>query len=112
DARVQHAARVSELLGILASDAERSGSLEDAIRYTRRQVALSPLAEPPNRELIRRLAAAGDRASALMVYGELAERFRRELQAVPSLATREAAEQARKGVAATRSTPIPLAASL
>ncbi|MEA2450577.1 MAG: hypothetical protein QOG63_2509, partial [Thermoleophilaceae bacterium] len=109
DARVQHAARVSELLGILASDAERSGSLEDAIRYTRRQVALSPLAEPPNRELIRRLAAAGDRASALMVYGELAERFRRELQAVPSAETRRLASEARRGpVTDVGAAPLPL----
>src|SRR5437763_9032787 len=111
-ARTEHVDRLSDVLGRLAREAEDAGSLEQAIRYTRRQVALSPLAEPPNRELMRRLAAAGDRASALIVYGDLADRFRRELQTVPSLATREAAEQARKGVAATRSTPIPLAASL
>ena len=87
-ARTEHVDRLSDVLGRRAREAEDAGSLEQAIRYTRRQVALSPLAEPPNRELIRRLTAAGDRASALIVYGELAERFRRELQAVPSLATR------------------------
>src|SRR5438874_1655604 len=83
EARGEHIARVSDVLGALAAAAEARGSLDVAIRYTRRQVALAPLAEPPNRELIRRLALAGDRASALAVYAELAERFRRELQTVP-----------------------------
>src|SRR5438067_1874134 len=111
-ARAEHLDRLADVLGQLARQAEEAGSLKRAIRYTRRQVALSPLAEPPNRELIRRLTAAGDRASALIVYGELAERFRRELQAVPSLATREMAEQARKGDSAMGSIRIPLPASL
>jgi DNA-binding SARP family transcriptional activator len=97
--RADHRARVSDVLGELAAREEERGSLEDAIRYTRRQVALDPLAEPPNRDLIRRLAAAGDRASALGLYAELAERFRRELRAAPSPQTRRLAEEVRAGEA-------------
>ncbi len=113
-ARLEHLERVSELLGGLAAEAERSGALEAAIRYSRRQVSLSPLAEPPNRELIRRLTAGGDRASALAVYSELAERFRRELHAVPSAETRRLAEEARSGPEADVDTfvALPLPATL
>ncbi len=114
-ARLEHLERVSELLGGLAAEAERSGSLAAAIRYSRRQVSLSPLAEPPNRELMRRLTAGGDRASALAVYSELAERFRRELHAVPSAETRRLAEEARSGPEADGETfvalPLPVTLS-
>ncbi len=113
-ARVEHVERVSELLGALAAEAERGSSLDTAIRYSRRQVALSPLTEPANRELIRRLTAAGDRASALAVYSELAERFRLELHTVPSAETRRLAEEARSGPATDGETfaPLPLPATL
>ena len=107
--RAEHVARVSDVLGELASCEEERGNLEDAIRYTRRQVALSSLAEPPNRDLIRRLAATGDRASALAVYADLAERLRRELRTVPSTETRRLADEVRSGVGArSRQTgPLP-----
>src|SRR2546423_995549 len=62
--RAEHRARVCGVLGELAAREEERGSLEAAIRYTRRQVAVDPLAEPPNRDLIRRLAPAGGPAAA------------------------------------------------
>jgi DNA-binding SARP family transcriptional activator len=114
-ARAEHLAQISDVLGTLATQEERDGSLAAAIRYTRRQVALSPLAEPPNRDLIRRLTAAGDRASALAAYSDLAERFRRELQAVPSEQTRRLADEARRGPHASGSRaaePLPLPPSV
>ena len=60
--RDEHRDRVAGVLARLAADAERDGDMARAIDYTRRQVALDPLAEEPQRELMRRLAAAGDRA--------------------------------------------------
>ena len=49
------------------------------MRLTREQVALDPLAEEPNRRLIERLAAAGDRAAALAAGERFAERLRSAL---------------------------------
>ena len=76
--------------------------LQAAGRLTRRQTKLDPLAEEPHRELIRRLAASGDRAAALAVYEKLAERLREQLRTVPSPATRELAEAVRSGVPGPR----------
>ena len=59
---------------------------------TRRKVALDPLAEGPQRELIRRLAVAGDRSGALAAYKRLQDRLRSELGIVPSARTRELVE--------------------
>lgn len=95
--RAEHLERVSDLLGELTAQAEQRGDPESAVRYARRRVSLEPLAEPPNRDLIRLLTAVGDRASAIAVYGELAERFRRDLHALPSPQTRRLVEQARAG---------------
>ena len=89
--------RVAGLLALLAARAEGEGELQAAIEYTRRQVALDPLAEEPQRDLMRRLAAAGDRAAALRVYERLARRLRDELRIAPSLATRELADRLRHG---------------
>jgi two-component SAPR family response regulator len=49
----------------VAADAEREGEPARAIDYTCRQMALDPLAEELQRELMRRLAATGDRAGAI-----------------------------------------------
>jgi predicted ATPase len=58
-------------------------------------VALDPLAEDAQRELIRRLTERGDRAGALDAYAKLRERLRRELGISPSGATRELVERIR-----------------
>ena len=58
--RDEHRDRVAGVLAQLAADAERNRSVGEAIAYTRRQVAIDPLAEEPQRDLMRRLAASGD----------------------------------------------------
>ena len=55
----------------------------DAARWAARRCALTPLDEPAHRVLIERLAAAGDRAGALVAGRELAERLRAELGVGP-----------------------------
>jgi DNA-binding SARP family transcriptional activator len=97
EARGAHAARVAEALEQLAVEAERAGDLGEAVRRTRAAVALDPLAEETNRRLIERLAAAGDRASALATYEQLSERLRAALGIAPSAETRALAAEIRRG---------------
>jgi class 3 adenylate cyclase/DNA-binding SARP family transcriptional activator/tetratricopeptide (TPR) repeat protein len=107
--RDEHRDRLAEVLAGLASDAEESGDLSAAVALTRRQAALDPLAEDPQRELIRRLGAAGDRPAALTAYKRLQERLRTELGIAPSARTRELVESLRAGDApeAAASAPPP-----
>jgi tetratricopeptide (TPR) repeat protein len=58
-------------------------------------VATDPLGEAPTRELMRRLAAAGERSSAIAAYQRLAERLQSQLRLAPSAATRALADQLR-----------------
>ncbi|MBW3609650.1 MAG: DUF4394 domain-containing protein, partial [Actinobacteria bacterium] len=58
DARDAHREELAHAIECLAADAERLGELPTAIAYTRRLVALDPLAEEHARALIRRLSAA------------------------------------------------------
>ena len=66
--REHHRHRLLGVLGQLAEEAERAGDLAAALHRTREQVTLDPLSEEAQRELVRRLAAAGDRAGALAAY--------------------------------------------
>lgn len=79
EARDEHRDRLGRVLGGLAERAERTGDAEAAVRYTRSQAALLPLSEDVHRDLIRRLAASGDRAGALVTAERLRERFHGEL---------------------------------
>lgn len=84
-ARDEHAQRLVEALE------QAAGATDDpaeAVRLTRAQVALDPLAEAANRRLIERLAAAGDRAAALSAGRQFGERLRAELGIPPSRETR------------------------
>lgn len=87
--RDEHRDCVADALARLAARAEDEHDLEAAIAWTRRQAALDPLAEEPQRELMRRLATAGDRSGAIRVFERLTQRLRDELRIVPSQATRE-----------------------
>jgi DNA-binding SARP family transcriptional activator/tetratricopeptide (TPR) repeat protein len=87
--------RCAEAVALAAAAAERAGDLEAAVRLSRRMAALDPLAEAPQRELIRRLASTGDRAAALAAYGRFRERLADELRIVPSTATRTLVDQVR-----------------
>ena len=93
--------RLVTALGEGAAEAEARGDLATAVRLGRRQVALDPLAEEPQRELLRRLAAADDRSAAIATYERFAERLRTELRIVPSAATRALVDAIREGSATT-----------
>jgi class 3 adenylate cyclase/tetratricopeptide (TPR) repeat protein len=98
--RDEHRDGVAGVLARLAARAEDDHDLEGAISLTRRRAALDPLAEEPQRDLMRRLAAAGDRTGAIRVFDRFGQRLRDELRIVPSQATRELAEKLRAGEAA------------
>ena len=74
----------------LASGVERlvrgygvRGEYKPAIPYARRWVALDPLHEPAQRELMRLYAQAGQRAAALRQYGECQRILEKELGVPP-----------------------------
>ncbi len=86
-----------ELLGRIAAEAEDSGDLDAALARTREQVTLDPLSEEAQRELVRRLAAAGDRAGALAAYKAYGDRLQRELGLAPAAGIRELVDGVRRG---------------
>ena len=106
--RDEHRDRVVGVLARLAARAEGERDWQAAIDYTRRQVALDHLAEEPQRDLMRRLAAAGDRAGAIRAYERLSRRLRDELRIAPSQATRELADALRRG-ADSAASEVPVA---
>jgi DNA-binding SARP family transcriptional activator/tetratricopeptide (TPR) repeat protein len=92
EARDEHRAKLADLLEQLASTAVAGGDLRSALQWTRRQAAVDPLAEEPQRRLMERLAAAGDPAAALAGYERFRQRLDRELGMAPSLPTRRLAQ--------------------
>jgi DNA-binding SARP family transcriptional activator/tetratricopeptide (TPR) repeat protein len=96
-ARDEHAAELGRVLASLAEQAEAAGDLDGAVRWTRTRLEVEPLTEEAHRDLIRRLARAGDRPAALTAATALAERLRRELGVPPSLETRALVEDVRRG---------------
>ncbi len=94
-ARDEHRARQSQLLAELAACADAAGDVEGAVAYARARATLDPLDESAHRELMRRLAARGDRAGALVAYEALGERLRRELGVSASAQTRAFAAELR-----------------
>ena len=93
EAREEHAHR---LAGALESAAAAALDPAEAVRLTRAEIALDPLAEAPNRRLIARLAAAGDRAAALSAGRQFAERLRAQLGIAPSRETRALIDELRR----------------
>jgi DNA-binding SARP family transcriptional activator len=96
-ARDEHAAELGRALASLAERSEAAGDLEGAVQWTRRRLEVEPLAEEAHRDLIRRLARAGDRPAALTAAAALAGRLRRELGVPPSAETRVLIEEVRRG---------------
>jgi DNA-binding SARP family transcriptional activator len=92
EARDEHAERVGAVLSQLASAA---GTHEDGVTWARRRLALDPLDEASARDLMSRLAAAGDRAGAIVVFDRLSDRLRTVLGLAPSAATRQLAASVR-----------------
>jgi DNA-binding SARP family transcriptional activator/pimeloyl-ACP methyl ester carboxylesterase len=103
------AQRLADSAGRRAAELEAAGDLEAAVALTRRQVDLDPLAEAAHRDLIRRLAAAGDPAAALAIFQRLAKRLREQLHTVPSAATRDLAEAIRSHAAGEPDETAPVA---
>jgi serine/threonine-protein kinase len=68
---------------------------DDATRWARRAVALSPCDEGAVRRAMRLLAARGDRAGALAAYEQFAAALRAELAAEPSAETEQLAHSLR-----------------
>lgn len=96
DARDSHRERLSGILERLAARAEADDDMARAVELTRRRAELDRLAEEPQRALIRRLADAGDAASALAAYGRFRDRLREEIGISPSAATRELVDELRE----------------
>lgn len=94
-ARDAHREKLLGVLEQLACGCEASGELDEALEWSRQAITVDPLSEEAHRCLISRLAAAGDRARALVVYRTLLERLRRELAVAPSQATRLLVERLR-----------------
>ena len=92
-AREEQHAKLTRVFERLAVQAEDRDDAEAAVGWTRRQVSLDPLAEEPQRRLMRRLAADGDRAAALAGYARFRDRLARELRLAPSAATRRLADE-------------------
>ena len=105
--REHHRRQLLEVLGRLADEAERSGDLDAALDRTRDQVALDPLSEEAQRDLMRRLAAVGDRAGALAAYKSYGTRLRHDLGIAPSAGIREMADGVRGGSSPPGTGPAP-----
>ena len=107
DARDQHRREVVRVVAGLARAAEEAGDLAGAAGWGRRRVALDPLSEEACRDLMRLLAARGDRSGALAVYTRLRDRLGRELGMLPSAETRARADGLRHGPPASSAPPAP-----
>jgi DNA-binding SARP family transcriptional activator len=92
EARDVQRRRLSQLLGMLGDAAEAAGDAGAAAGYARRQLEAEPLSEDIARTLLRRLAAAGDRAGAVAAFEAFRRRLRAELGIAPSAETRRAVE--------------------
>lgn len=93
-ARDAHRERLVAALGELA---RTTPDHVEAIGWARRAAAIDPLSEEAARALMERLAAAGDRSSALGAYQRFAERLQRDLRVPPSEPTWKLAEHIRTG---------------
>jgi DNA-binding SARP family transcriptional activator len=105
EARDEHRDRLGEVLETLAARAEDGGDVAGAVAWSRRRAALDPLSEEPQRELMRRLAAAGDRAAALGLYARLRDRLREQIGVAPSPETLQLAGALRAGPPAAARRP-------
>jgi DNA-binding SARP family transcriptional activator len=94
-AREDHERELSSMLAELAAEAAAGDDRGAAIQWARERLAIDPLSEEAARDLMRMLAAAGDRAGALTAYDQLRARLRTELGIGPSEPTRAVARSVR-----------------
>ena len=81
----------------LAAAYERRGEYERALTYARRQVELEPWQEEAQRQLMRLLAADGQRGAALAQYKACRQALAQELGVEPARATTRLYERIRAG---------------
>ena len=94
-ARRRQRAELAETLTVRAAAAERDGDAAGAARWSRLRCELDPLNEAAHADLVRQLAAAGDRAGALVAGREVTDRLRAELGVRPGPSLRSALAEAR-----------------
>ncbi len=83
EARAEHARVLLQVLAAAAAEHEQAGRVREAVELAHRRVRADPLSEQAGRDLVRLLAAAGDRAAALDAGRALTERLQRELGVPP-----------------------------
>ena len=88
EARAELERELSGVLGVLAAEADSGEDRVAAVRWARRRLAVDPFSEEAARDLMRMLAATGDRAGVLTTYDQLRARFRTVLGIGPSEETR------------------------
>ncbi|HEU5077224.1 MAG TPA: BTAD domain-containing putative transcriptional regulator, partial [Polyangiaceae bacterium] len=86
-----------DALGRLLSFQRAAGQLQAAVATAIRQVSLDPLREVSHRSLMRLFADMGRTRDALKQYEACCAVLQRELNAAPSVETRELSEQIRSG---------------
>src|SRR5690348_14350025 len=94
-ARRRLRAELTQTLAGRAAAAERDGDAAGAARWSRLRCELDPLDEAAHTDLVRQLAAAGDRAGALVAAREVTGRLREELGVRPGPSLRAALAEAR-----------------
>src|SRR5207244_9211875 len=94
-ARRRQRAELAETLATRTAAAERDGDAAGAARWSRLRCELDPLNEAAHADLVRQLAAAGDRAGALVAGREVTARLRAELSVGPGPSLRAALAEAR-----------------
>src|SRR5215207_32360 len=105
-ARDAFAARLSDAL---AAAVERAETPARALGLARERVAADPLSEAAHRDVIRLLAATGDRGAALLHFNRLQERLRESLGVAPSADTRTLVDRIRAGDAPPAGAPAAFA---
>lgn len=89
--------RAVEAARALAERAEAESRHDDAVRWTRRLLAIAPTDEPAVRRLITLLDRGGDRAGALRESDEFARRLWTELEMEPAAETLALVAEIRAG---------------
>jgi DNA-binding SARP family transcriptional activator/predicted ATPase len=87
--------QLAETLRALVEWHSRQGAYDATLGFARRWLALDPLHEPAQRELMRLYALAGQRSAALRQYEESERLLAAELGVEPEPATRELYEEIR-----------------
>ena len=108
EARDEYRDRLVDVALRLADDSERGDDLARAIAWTRQALIYARVRESVHRALMRRLAAAGERAEALDAYARLSAILAAEFGTPPSAETRTlATELSAPGAAAADPVELP-----